>query len=282
MTLQSRVRALLHTDITGEEPLAGGCVGDVRKLQLADGRTVVAKVGTGAAPGLAHEAFMLEYLAENTRLPAPRVICADDHLLLMEYIPTSGRLNAAAQRDAAEHLAKLHAVTAPLFGFACDTLIGGLPQPNAQNPSWLTFFRDQRLLHRGRDAMTVGCLPADIFARLEMLCAHLDRWLTEPAAPSLIHGDMWGGNILCRDGKIAGFVDPALYYADPEIELAFSTLFGTFNDHFFAHYRAIRPLQPGFEDRAAIYNLYPLLVHVRLFGGSYVASIDQTLRRFGY
>ena len=94
---------------------------------------------------------------------------------------------------------------------------------------------------------------------------------------------MWGGNVLVKGGRIAGFVDPAIYYADPEIELAFSTLFSTFGDAFFARYAELRPLRPGFfEERCDIYNLYPLLVHVRLFGGGYVGSVSGTLSRFGY
>ena len=110
----------------------------------------------------------------------------------------------------------------------------------------------------------------------------LDRWLVEPARPSLIHGDMWGGNVLARGGRIAGFVDPAIYYADPEIELAFSTLFSTFSDAFFERYGALRPLRPGFfEQRRDLYNLYPLLVHSRLFGGPYPDAVARTLDRFG-
>ena len=91
---------------------------------------------------------------------------------------------------------------------------------------------------------------------------------------------MWGGNVLTREGRIAGFIDPAIYYADPEIELAFATLFGTFGDTFFARYREHRPLAPGFFDvRRDLYNLYPLLVHVRLFGGGYVGGVVRTVRR---
>ena len=94
---------------------------------------------------------------------------------------------------------------------------------------------------------------------------------------------MWDGNVLCQNGRIGGFVDPAIYYADPEIELAFATLFNTFDRPFFDRYTEIRPISPGFfEERRHIYNLYPLLVHVRLFGGSYVNSVDGVLQRFGY
>lgn len=118
--------------------------------------------------------------------------------------------------------------------------------------------------------------------RIEALCARLGEWLEEPARPSLIHGDLWGGNVLAADGRISGFIDPAIYYADPEIELAFTTLFGTFGDAFFRRYGELRPLRARFfEERRDLYNLYPLLVHVRLFGGEYVSQVEAILRKFG-
>jgi fructosamine-3-kinase len=137
-------------------------------------------------------------------------------------------------------------------------------------------------MHMARAAHDEGALGATLLSRIEKLAGKLDSILLEPARPSLIHGDMWGGNVLCRASRIAGFLDPAIYYADPEIELAFSTLFSTFGDAFFSRYRELREIRPGFvEERCAIYNLYPLLVHVRLFGGGYVGQVERTLSRFG-
>ena len=259
-------------------PMGGGCVAQVYKVVLESGDTMVAKVGDD---GLALEGFMLGYLADH--LPVPDVIHAEAGLLLMTHLESGGPLDDGAQADAAELLARLHGVTAERFGFDRPTLIGGLHQPNDQDPSWLAFFRDQRLLYMGRQAADAGRLPGTLLARLEALAGRLDKWLAEPERPSLIHGDMWGGNVLCRDGRITGFVDPAIYYADPEIELAFSTLFGTFGDAFFGPYRELRPMAPGFfEERRDLYNLYPLLVHVRLFGGSYVGQVERTLGRYGF
>jgi len=274
------------TRVAGSRPvrtraMGGGCVADVRRIDLADGGALVAKLG-GPGSGLALEGFMLRYLAEHGALPVPEVLHADDDLLLMTWIETDGGITAGAQADAGELLAALHDVTADTFGFERDTLIGGLAQPNPWTTSWLAFFRDHRLLHMGRQALDAGRLPAGTMTRIETLAGRLERWIEEPAAPSLIHGDLWTGNVLCRAGRIAGFVDPAIYYADAEIELAFSTLFGTFGDAFFESYRRRRPLRPGFfEQRRDLYNLYPLLVHVRLFGGSYVGSVERTLARFG-
>jgi fructosamine-3-kinase len=261
--------------------LGGGCIDEVYRLEMGDGDALVAKLG-GAGGRLALEGFMLRYLAEHGPLPVPRVLHAADQLLIMEYLPGASRLDGDAERHAAELVAGLHEVSAERFGFERDTLIGGLDQPNPRGRSWRAFFRDHRLLYMARQALDAGRLPAALMGRVEALAARLDKWLVEPPRPSLIHGDMWTGNVLAAGGRITGFLDPAIYYADPEIELAFGTLFGTFGEAFFARYAELRPLEPGFfEVRRELYNLYPLLVHVRLFGGGYVSSVEGTLRRFG-
>lgn len=276
-SLAERVSEALNVDITGERELTGGCIADVRRLTLADGRDIVAKTGQG----LALEGFMLTYLAEHSRLPVPKVLFSAEDLLLMEYLPASGRLSAEAQEDAADHLAALHEVTAPAFGFDRTTVIGGLKQPNTQSASWLEFFRDQRLMYMTETAVHTKKLPAEVALRVAKLADRLERWIDDSAPPSLIHGDMWTGNVLVHKDRISGFVDPAIYHADAEIELAFSTLFGTFGDAFFKRYGEHRPLRPGFAERKDIYNLYPLLVHVRLFGAPYVSDVNIILRRFG-
>ena len=280
-TLADRVRAATGRTLLRTRPLHGGCVAEVLRLELNDGGALVAKVSQGADEGLVVEARMLRYLAQHSRLPVPRVLYADAGLLLMDFVESEGALDAAAERHAAELLAELHGLTAPAFGFAWDSLIGALPQPNPRTEDWRAFFRDQRLLYMGREALVAGRLPAATFAALERLCGKLERYIDADARPSLIHGDVWGGNVLARRGRIAAFLDPAIYYADAEIELAFSTLFGTFGRAFFDRYGEIRPLRPGFfEVRRELYNLYPLLVHARLFGGGYAASVARSLARF--
>jgi fructosamine-3-kinase len=133
-----------------------------------------------------------------------------------------------------------------------------------------------------REALAAGRLPMSLMARIERLAGRLERWLPREAAPGLVHGDLWHGNILAREGRVVGLLDPALHYAEPEIELAFMTLFGSVGEPFFAAYARLRPIAPGFfEQRRDLYNLYPLLVHVRLFGGGYAADVERILGRFG-
>jgi len=281
--------------LTGQRPvrlsaLSGGCVGDVYRVHMASGSDFVAKIAAPiAAPNappstLGVEGKMLHHLHHHTDLPVPTVIHADDALLLMTFVPNDGALNRASQQDAARHIADLHRHTSPNgFGFAHDTTIGGLPQTNPWTQNWCDFFRDQRLMAMGHMAERAGQLRGATLLRLEHLCDHLTRWIDQPARPALIHGDLWGGNILTKDAHISGFIDPALYFADPEIELAFSTLFNTFDRNFFDRYQDVHPIAAGFfEQRRDLYNLYPLLVHVRLFGGAYGTAVERTLKQFGF
>ena len=281
--LVEAVRAATGRPPRRAAPLHGGCIAEVLKVELEGGGACVAKRAPPAeAPALALEAWMLRYLADNTALPVPAVLHEGDGLLLIDYVETAGGLSASAEAHAAELLAALHDRSAEAFGFERDTVIGPLPQPNPWTERWLDFFRDQRLLAFGRLAHERGRLPSATLAQLEAFCGRLERYLDPAVRPALIHGDVWGGNVLTRDGRIAAFIDPAIHFADPEIELAFSTLFGTFGAAFFERYRELRPLDPGFfEARRDIYNLYPLLVHSALFGGHYPQAVARTLERYG-
>ncbi|MDQ3286377.1 MAG: fructosamine kinase family protein [Actinomycetota bacterium] len=263
-------------------PMGGGCIGEVYRAKLSDGAYVVAKVDRAGESHLEREAYMLRYLREKTELPVPEVYHSSETLLLMELMPGKGNL-LGAQTHAGELLAALHEVTAGAYGHERDTLIGSLSQPNPWTLYWIDFFRDQRLLYLAGVASEVGRLPARPRGRVEELAGRLGEILEEPERPALIHGDVWSGNVLAEEGRITAFLDPAIYYADPEIELAYVSLFGTFGEPFFRRYAEIRPTRPGFfEERRHLYSLYPLLVHVYFFGGHYVGSVESTLARLGF
>ena len=258
-------------------------MGEVYRVWLENGDSVVAKVDQRRNAVLDTEGFMLQYLRDQSSLPVPAVMYSSPNLLIMEYVEGGSTFPVAAQRHAAELLVALHTVKAEQFGLEQDTLIGGLHQPNPWTASWIEFFRDQRLLFMGREALRWGQLPRIVFSRLEKFAERLDEWIEEPDHPSLIHGDVWTTNVLSHQGRITGFIDPAIYYGHPEIELAFTTLFHTFGQAFFIQYQELKPIKPGFfEIRRDLYNLYPLLVHVRLFGGGYVGSVSGILSRIGF
>jgi len=280
--LRNQIEQALGLLISEIDPLSGGSVGQVYCLRTADGRSLVAKVDNGPRPRLDIEGYMLDYLREQSNLPVPATLYASPQLLVMTCLPGESSFSSSAQKHAAELLAGLHGQTAPSFGLERNTLIGGLHQPNSYYDDWIPFFAEQRLLYMAGEAAAAGQLPSHMIPRIEKMAARLSGYLLEPDAPSLIHGDVWTTNVLASGARITAFIDPAIYYASPEIELAFITLFGSFGEPFFNRYNELRPIVPGFfEERRDIYNLYPLLVHVRLFGGGYVARVDAILSRFG-
>ena len=282
LDLSHRLTDILRQRPNRISPLSGGCVGEVYRVDMPYGRRFVVKVDSGSSAMLDKEGWMLRYLAAHSALPTPEVIYSAPELLVMRFLPGGG-VDRAAEIHAADLLASLHDISARAYGLQTDTLIGGLHQPNPWTESWIDFFRDQRLRFMARAAYDAGRLPARDLARIEKLAGRLERWLEEPPAPALIHGDVWSGNVLAQNGRITGFLDPAIYYADAEMELAFISLFHTFSDAFFRRYKERRGIRPGFwEIRQELYNLYPLLVHVRLFGGGgYVSSVQRALARFG-
>jgi fructosamine-3-kinase len=276
------VEAHLSGRLKSARPLGGGCIGEVYRVELEDGTPLVAKVDRKGESHLEREAYMLRYLRERGELPVPEVYHGSETLLLMEFVEGDSRFSEGAERHAAELLAGLHGVTWDSYGHERDTLIGSLDQPNPPTESWVEFFRDQRLLYLAGVAHEAGRLPAEDLERVERLAERLDEYLEEPERPSLIHGDVWSANVLARDGRITAFLDPAIYHADPEIELSFISLFNSFGDVFFERYAEIRGIRDGFfEGRRDLYNLYPLLVHVYFFGGGYLNSVRNILSRFG-
>ncbi len=274
------IQSILNQPVKATRPLHGGSIAEVLRITLADEQTVVAKVGH-AKSQLHIEAQMLRDLTPY--IPVPKVLYSAPDLLLMSYVAGHSDLTESVQAHAADLLGHLHSITGESFGYPYDTLIGGLHQPNPPTDSWVVFFRDSRLLYMGQQAVQAGQLPHNLMKRLEIFATQLGDFIDEPPYPALIHGDMWTTNVLASQGRVAAFLDPAIYYAHPEVELAFSTLFGTFSTPFFDRYTQNHHLQPGFfETRRDIYNLYPLLVHVRLFGGGYVRSVERILSYLGF
>ena len=278
--LQRRIADITQRSPVRLSALQGGCVAEVYRVDFERGEPLVAKFDGAGGATLGLEGRMLEYLAPH--LPVPEVVHSEPGLLLMEYVRGTPSFSRATQCHAAELLANLHSVQAPDFGFAWDTVIGALPQPNPETGAWTEFFAEHRLVYMAEVAHARGRLPASMRRRVEVLAERLGGFLREPDAPSLVHGDVWSGNVLADGGKVQAFLDPAIYFGHAEVELAFIVMFSTFGDPFFEAYQEVRPIEEGFfEQRVPIYNLYPNLVHVTLFGGSYVQAVDATLAAFG-
>src|SRR5690625_2979704 len=192
-------------------------VASVSSVELSDGRRVVAKSSSDTP--LSIEAAMLRYLAENTWVPVPAVLGFSEELLLLEYVENDGRLGRSAEEHAAELLAELHSVSpsAGQFGSEFDTLIGPFAQSNGWSPFWPEFFRERRLLPMLEMCRERGRLEASAARSVEAIAADLEELLDHDHMPRLVHGDVWSGNVLVRDGRVAALLDPAICFADPEV-----------------------------------------------------------------
>jgi len=277
--LGDRIEAVLGQRPARLNALGAGAAGQVMRLSLHDGTQCVAK--TAMAGGqLDLEGWMLSQLRVRSRLPVPRVHYADASLLIMDYVAGDCPLDSPSERDAADHIAALHDIRADQFGLERDTLIGPLAQPNGWCDRWSSFYAERRLMPFAQSALKAGGISFATMDRVARLATRIAEFIEEPDHPSLIHGDLWGGNIIARSGRITGFIDPAIHFAHAEVELAFTTLFNTFGPTFFARYQEHRPIAPGFFDaRKDLYLLYPLLVHATLFGTGYGNQADAILRR---
>ena len=280
--LAQGVETLLGERLRSVRPLGGGWIGEVYRAELEDGTPLVAKLDAGGGAHLDREAYMLRYLREKSDLPVPEVYHGSETLLLMEFVEGASSFSRNAERHAAELLAGLHGITADAHGHERDTLIGSLSQPNPWTGSWSAYFGEHRLLYAASVAHEAGRMPAEDVGRVERLAGRLDDLIGEPNPPALIHGDAWSANVLAKGDRISAFLDPAIYHADPEIELAYILLFDSFGEPFVQHYAELRPIREGFfEVRRDLYSLYPLLVHTYYFGGGYLGMVRSMLGRFG-
>lgn len=276
----ARVAAALGGPVERVVRAGGGCINQAATVSGA-GQTVFVKWHVGAPAGFfAAEADGLRRLAATETVRVPRVLAVADGApvasLVLEWIP-AGRQTAAAEEDAGRRLAALHQLRGLPPGLEVDNVIGALPQRNTgpADGRWLTFFRQQRI------GALAHHLPGRLRRQLEAL--PLERWLGEPdGGCALLHGDLWSGNLVCAADGAGWVVDPAVYAGHPEVDLAMTRLFGGFGARFYAAYDEVAGLfEPGLNERLEILNLYPLLVHVALLGGGYVAQVAAVVERFG-
>ena len=282
--LNETLRSIFGTEPEAMVSVAGGDINAAWCLTMKDGARVFMKANRSAPPSFFEaEAEGLSALRAVGALNTPEVVAAgrDERLgsfLLLRWVEAGPRA-----RDFWEAfgrgLAALHAAPAgDRFGWERDNFIGATPQRNAARPSWTAFFRDCRLAPQFRRAE--GWFDAAGRRRVSRLLDHLEDHLTEPARPALLHGDLWSGNFITGPDGRAWLIDPAVYRGHPEADLAMTELFGGFPPAFYGAYREVRPLQTGYPRRRELYNLYHLLNHRHLFGGSWLGAVEQTLKDF--
>lgn len=225
------------------------------------------------------EAAGLAWLAGAGAIRVPGVLHADDAVLALEWI-TPGRPGPGHDERLGLGLAALHRAGAPSFGLGADGFIGTIPQSNAPLPDWPAFYGERRIAPVARRAHARGLLDAAAMAGVERLIARLPDLCGPPEPPARLHGDLWGGNAMADEAGAPVLVDPAAYGGHREVDLAMMRLFGGFSAAVFAAYAEAHPLAPGHEERVDLYQLYPLLVHVALFGAGYVPGVERVLGRY--
>ncbi|WP_420581991.1 fructosamine kinase family protein [Reichenbachiella sp.] len=270
-----------ETSIDSIIPIGGGCIHQAGVFHFED-RKYFLKWNIDSHKMFETEAKGLNLLRATNSVSIPQVIgCGSvngtDYLCL-EYIESSLK-SKSFWKDFGSSLAQLHSNTTSNFGLDHDNFIGSLPQNNGQHTNWTDFFIQERLTPQLKLAIDQGLIYSNLNSAFERLFTILpDLVPVEPSA--LLHGDLWSGNFLVGNDGQAVIFDPAVYYGHREAELAFTRLFGGFESQFYESYQDVFPLQQGYADRADIFNLYPLLVHVNLFGSSYLSSVKQILSRF--
>jgi fructosamine-3-kinase len=280
------VELALGASIAGVRRLGGGDINEAFAVRLDGDRTVFVKANDRAPPEMfSAEARGLAWLGEARALRVPAVLAVssgragEPAFLVLEYVESAAR-RPDFDETLGRGLAALHRFSAPGFGLDHDNFIGSLPQSNAARPSWTDFYRSQRLeaqLRRAVDAGRAGPALQRGFARL---FAKLDELVGPAEPPARLHGDLWGGNLHAGEAGEPCLIDPACYGGHREVDLAMMRLFGGFGERVFAAYAEAYPLAPGHADRVSLYQLYPLLVHVNLFGGGYGASVESALARY--
>ncbi len=276
--------------------LGGGCIAHASRVE-ADRGTFFLKHASGETGGTFEaEAAGLRALrlsAEETGLGVPEVLEAQNArgmragFLLLSWVEP-GRTDFGYWARLGEGLSRLHRKdpagereAAPRYGFFTDNFIGRLPQRNTWRAPWPAFFREERLAPQLERARQGGLWDRAWDVKAERLLARLEDLLPARPHPSLVHGDLWSGNHLPGAEGTPWLVDPAAYVGDREVDLAMTELFGGFDAGFYGAYSAAWPLEPDYEERREVYNLYHLLNHLNHFGGSYAQSVARVLARFG-
>ena len=276
-TAKQIIKQELNSNIKELSQLGGGSINSVFLVELEKSKIVLKINDSLRFPGMFEneKKGLLKLNASGVQTPQVIFERSKDNLafLALEYIPNG---NFGNWELFGEKLAVLHMNKNEFFGLDYDNYIGSLRQVNKKENNWKGFYSNQRLLHLTRFAFDKELLSKTDSKKMEELCNKLDTYLPF-AKPSLIHGDLWSGNLIFDGQGKPVFIDPAIYYGHPEMDWAMLSLFGSYPETAMKSYCNIIPLENNYFEREKIYQLYPLLVHLILFGRSYYRDISEIL-----
>ena len=281
--LRAALERTLGVEVARAKSLGGGSINEAFEVSLADGESLFVKTHPRPPAGMFEtEARGLAWLAEADAIRVPRVLAvseSDPAFRALELLRPARR-HAAFDEELGRSLAALHAYGAASFGLDYDNFIGRLAQSNTPADGWASFYWAERLEPQLRLAVDRGLISNRTRTRFDGLLRALPELLGPEEPPARLHGDLWGGNLHGDELGAPCLIDPAVYGGHREMDLAMMRLFGGFGPRVFSAYGEALPLEPGAAERVELYQLYPLLVHVNLFGGSYVASVERALSSY--
>jgi protein-ribulosamine 3-kinase len=262
----------------------GGSLNETYRVEV-DGKKAFCKINSANNfPQLfAREKNGLEFLSSTGIMATPEIFdcfeISNRQVLMMEWIEP-GEQTIQFWKHFGRSLAGLHSISSASFGFKEDNYMGVVPQSNRQQGEWIIFFREQRLQTLCRLCFDKGLLLAHHIRNFEMVYKKLNEIFDEKSIPCLLHGDLWNGNFIAAKNEQAVLIDPAVYFGHPSVDLGMTNLFGGFPAVFYDSYQYYLPFPANYRQQWKVANLYPLLIHLYLFGRSYLREIEQTLSEF--
>lgn len=265
-------------------PVSGGNINKVYRLQTSSTNSFLLKVNSLCEyPGMfKFEQEGLAIIQSTQTIAVPNVLLhgetEDESYLVMQWIEP-GQYTRKASQKLGEQLAQMHRHTSASFGFTVDNYMGSIVQSNKLHSTWNSFFIEERLKPMIKIALKKNALSSNDILMFEKLFQQLPE-LFDEEPPALVHGDLWSGNYLIDTNEVPYLIDPAVSYSNREFDIAMTTLFGGFDSSFYKAYHSNFQLQAGWKQRLNLWNLYPLLLHVNLFGGSYINQVRYNLSIF--
>jgi fructosamine-3-kinase len=280
--LAGALRDALGAPVASASRVGGGDVALAYRVDLADGRRVFAKTHGAPPPGFfVTEAAGLRWLRDAGAVAVPEVLGVGDDpaFLALEWIE-EGAPGPSTEADLGVGLAELHRAGAPSFGREDRRPTGSRSLPNDPAPTWAAFYAERRLLPLADMAATSGALESSAIAGLRSIADRLDQLAGPTEPPARLHGDLWAGNRLVDRRGRSWLVDPAAFGGHREFDLAMMRLFGGYGSEVFAAYDEVHPVADGWEERVALHQLAPLVVHAVKFGGGYRAAATRAIDRY--
>ena len=263
--------------LTSRSAIGSGCINEAYRISNGTECYFVKLNSAQFGDMFEVEALSLGEMTNSHSIKVPEPVCYGEFdsqaYLVLEYLELSGCVNAELQ---GQQLASMHQVTGERFGWYRNNTIGSTPQPNTLTDDWVRFWREQRLLPQLQLAQQNGYhLP-----QVEQLVESFDCLFTSyQPEPSMLHGDLWGGNAAALADGTPVIFDPAFYYGDREADIAMTRLFGGFDARFYAAYNEAMPLDDGYKVRTTFYNLYHIINHLNLFGTGYLGQATSMAER---